>query len=69
MCADLGLGSEFMLPIAHQIREQILEYQRVRILTFNFNRQLIKKKGCNTTNTEVVTTLMEAREAMVMSKT
>lgn len=25
MCADLGLGSEFMLPIAHQIREKILE--------------------------------------------
>jgi SWI/SNF-related matrix-associated actin-dependent regulator of chromatin subfamily B protein 1 len=21
LCADLGLGSEFMLPIAHQIRE------------------------------------------------
>jgi len=26
LCADLGLGSEFLLPIAHQIREQILEY-------------------------------------------
>ena len=28
MCADLGLGSEFMLPIAHQIREKILELQK-----------------------------------------
>jgi SWI/SNF-related matrix-associated actin-dependent regulator of chromatin subfamily B protein 1 len=26
LCADLGLGSEFMLPIAHQIREQVIEY-------------------------------------------
>ena len=34
LCADLGLGSEFMLPIAHQIREQILEYQRVTIIIY-----------------------------------
>ena len=25
VCADLGLGDEFFLPIAHQIREKILE--------------------------------------------
>jgi hypothetical protein len=26
---DLGLGPEFMLPVAHQIREQINEHQRI----------------------------------------
>lgn len=29
LCADLGLGSIFVLPIAHSIREQILEHQKV----------------------------------------
>mmetsp|Transcript_14044 Transcript_14044/g.23856 ORF Transcript_14044/g.23856 Transcript_14044/m.23856 type:complete len:132 (+) Transcript_14044:606-1001(+) len=28
LCTDLGLGSDFMLPIAHSIREQINEHQR-----------------------------------------
>ena len=28
ICADLGLGDEFMLPIAHQIREKILDLQK-----------------------------------------
>ena len=28
LCCDLGLAAEFMLPIAHQIREQINEHQR-----------------------------------------
>jgi len=29
MCADLGLGAEFILPIAHSIKEQILDNQKV----------------------------------------
>lgn len=29
VCADVGLGDEFILPIAHQIREKILELQKV----------------------------------------
>ena len=29
LCSDLGLGAEFMLPIAHQIREQINEHQKL----------------------------------------
>jgi SWI/SNF-related matrix-associated actin-dependent regulator of chromatin subfamily B protein 1 len=28
LCADLGLNSEFLLPIAHSIKEQILEHQK-----------------------------------------
>lgn len=28
LCADLGLGSEFILPIAHSIKEQILDHQK-----------------------------------------
>jgi SWI/SNF-related matrix-associated actin-dependent regulator of chromatin subfamily B protein 1 len=28
LCADLGLGSEFILPICHSIKEQILDYQK-----------------------------------------
>ena len=30
LCADLGLGSEFILPIAHSIKEQILDHQKVK---------------------------------------
>jgi len=30
MCADLGLGAEFILPIAHSIKEQILDHQKVK---------------------------------------
>ena len=29
VCADTGLGDEFILPIAHQIRERVLELQKV----------------------------------------
>ena len=29
ICVDLGLSSEFKLPIAHSIRQQILEHQKV----------------------------------------
>ena len=29
LCADLGLGSEFILPISHSIKEQILDHQKV----------------------------------------
>jgi SWI/SNF-related matrix-associated actin-dependent regulator of chromatin subfamily B member 1 len=29
MCADLGLSSDFVVPIAHQIREKVLELQKV----------------------------------------
>ncbi len=29
LCADLGLGSEFILPITHSIKSQILEHQKV----------------------------------------
>ena len=29
LCADLGLDSEFILPIAHSIREQILDHRKV----------------------------------------
>ncbi len=28
VCCDLGLGTEFVVPIAHSIREQILEFQK-----------------------------------------
>jgi len=28
LCSDLGLGAEFMLPVAHSIREQINEHQK-----------------------------------------
>jgi SWI/SNF-related matrix-associated actin-dependent regulator of chromatin subfamily B protein 1 len=29
ICADLGLSSEFMLPISHSIRQQVLEHKKV----------------------------------------
>lgn len=29
LCSDLGLGAEFMLPVAHSIREQINEHQKM----------------------------------------
>ena len=29
--ADLGLGSEFVLPISHSIREQVLDYQKAAV--------------------------------------
>ena len=46
LCADLGLGSEFLLPIAIQIREQILEYQRTahqdkRMMTYYNKNNMI----------------------------
>jgi len=28
VCIDLGLGTEFVVPITHSIKEQILEYQK-----------------------------------------
>ena len=28
LCADLGLGTDFILPISHQIREKVLELQK-----------------------------------------
>ena len=28
ICIDLGLGTEFIVPITHSIREQILEFQK-----------------------------------------
>jgi SWI/SNF-related matrix-associated actin-dependent regulator of chromatin subfamily B protein 1 len=28
LCTDLGLGSDFILPISHSIKEQILEHQK-----------------------------------------
>lgn len=31
LCGDLGLGFEFILPIAHSIKEQILDHQKVNI--------------------------------------
>ena len=31
VCADWGLGSEFVLPICHSIREQILEHQKAAV--------------------------------------
>ena len=35
LCADLGLDSEFILPITHSIKSQILEFQKV-IVIFNY---------------------------------
>lgn len=29
ICADLGLGDEFLLPVAHQIREKVLDLQKI----------------------------------------
>lgn len=29
LCADMGLSPDFMLPIAHSIREQVNEHQRI----------------------------------------
>lgn len=29
LCADMGLGPEFLLPITFQIREKILELQKI----------------------------------------
>jgi SWI/SNF-related matrix-associated actin-dependent regulator of chromatin subfamily B protein 1 len=29
LCADLGLGSDFILPITHSIKEQVLDHQKV----------------------------------------
>jgi len=52
LCADLGLGSEFILPIAHSIKEQILEHQKtfmnekrvyLQMLYNNFNKNSQKK--------------------------
>jgi hypothetical protein len=53
-----------MLPIAHQVREQILEYQRVIIaILIIINRLLIKRKECNITIKEGITH-MEVKEVI-----
>lgn len=31
LCGDLGLDSEFVLPISHSIKSQILEHQKVTL--------------------------------------
>ena len=31
VCKDLGIGTEFVLPISHSIREQILEFQKAAV--------------------------------------
>ena len=52
LCADLGLGSEFILPIAHSIKEQLLEHQKnfmnekkvyLQMLYNNFNKNSQRK--------------------------
>ncbi len=52
LCADLGLGSEFILPIAHSIKEQLLEHQKnfmnekkvyLQMLYNNFNKNNQRK--------------------------
>ncbi len=41
MCADLGLGSEFILPIAHSIKEQILDNQKVNKIFYIFFMKIV----------------------------
>lgn len=40
-CKDLGLGTEFILPIAHSIKEQILEYRKNCYMDRRFYYQMI----------------------------
>lgn len=50
LCADLGLGSEFVLPICHSIREQILELQKTVVnekKTYYYNGYYTKNSGYN----------------------
>ena len=61
ICADMGLSSEFLLPISHAIRQQILEHQKilhtdkrshyVRSLLYQEDENLVegsKLRLCNT---------------------
>lgn len=43
LCADLGLGSMFILPVAHSIKEQILDYQKVKI--FLIFQQILSERN------------------------
>lgn len=46
-----------MLPIAHSIREQIIEYQKVNLL-YNKYRLLIKKRECISIKEETIIILV-----------
>ena len=48
-CKDLGLGTEFMLPIAHSIREQIINYRKGLISDKKFMTQYIERQKQNNT--------------------
>ena len=57
VCIDLGLGTEFVVPITHSIREQILEYQKAAnnernnyFYGGNYYRQPNKKNVVDTNN-------------------
>lgn len=43
-CQDLSLGTEFLLPIAHSVREQILDYRKSLLTDRRFVYQMIHNK-------------------------
>lgn len=53
-CADLGLGSEFILPIAHSIKEQILDHQRTFMNERRRYYQLMYNRGNTNINKEKI---------------
>lgn len=55
LCADLGLGSDFILPIAHSIKEQILDHQKTfanerrRYYQLMYNRNIVNSSNLQKT--------------------
>jgi SWI/SNF-related matrix-associated actin-dependent regulator of chromatin subfamily B protein 1 len=50
LCADLGLGSDFILPISHSIKEQILDHQKAFSNERRRYYQLMYNRGNITSN-------------------
>jgi hypothetical protein len=54
LCSDLGLGSEFLLPIAHSIKEQVLEYQKTAANEKRTYYNLLYRNNINQTAKKVI---------------
>lgn len=44
LCADVGLGSEFLLPITHSIKEQIIDHQKTCLNERRFYYNMLYNK-------------------------
>lgn len=66
-CRDLNLGSEFMLPIAHSIREQILEHRKLLINDRNFMGEM-RNKNLTNIYPNIVSTVKSPEESKEVEK-